>query len=112
MKWREITEISELEELTSESKDKPVLIFKHSTRCSISSVAKTRVETYGSEISTWADLYLLNLIEYRNISNRIAEKFKVNHESPQVLLIENGECIYNESHLAIKPKIIKSYSGF
>jgi bacillithiol system protein YtxJ len=112
MIWKEITDISELDGLGTESNEKSVLIFKHSTRCSISTVAKKRMESHEDEIETWASIYLLNLIENRAVSNLIAEKYSVQHESPQVLLIEKDVCVYHKSHLAILPKEIKSYSGF
>ncbi|RYZ52380.1 MAG: bacillithiol system redox-active protein YtxJ [Sphingobacteriales bacterium] len=99
MNWTELTTEEQLEEIKQESFKKPVLIFKHSTRCSISSMAKNRLER--GEAPGHISFYHLDLIRFRNISNRIAEVFKVHHESPQVLLIRNGECIYDESHNGI-----------
>jgi bacillithiol system protein YtxJ len=55
-----------------------------------------------SEFPAGIDFYLLDLKQYRSISNQIAEKFQVHHESPQVLLIKKGECIYDESHYGIQ----------
>lgn len=74
------------------------LIFKHSTRCSISAMAKRRFEMDDDVLPKEIDLYFLDLISYRNISAEIAEIFQVHHESPQLLLIKNGECILDLSH--------------
>lgn len=99
MNWIEITNELQLEEVKSLSKTKPQLIFKHSTRCSISSMAKHRLEKTATPGEI--DFYYLDLIKNRNISQKIAEEFDISHESPQVLLIKNGKCIYDESHSGI-----------
>lgn len=99
MNWINLTQEEQLQQIKVNSKNKPQVIFKHSTRCSISSMAKNRLEksTQPDEI----DFYFLDLIKYRPISNKIAEIFKVYHESPQILLIKNEECVYDESHSGI-----------
>ncbi len=99
MNWIDLTDVSQLAEIKEQSKVKPQLIFKHSTRCSISSVAKSRLER--STPPENVAFYFLDLIKNRDISNKIAEEFSVFHESPQVLLIKNGECVYDESHSGI-----------
>ena len=99
MKWIPLQTENQLEELSKRSAERPQVIFKHSTRCSTSALVKSRLER-GQE--PWdVDFYYLDLISYRPISNKIAESFRVPHESPQVLIIRNGECIYDESHLGI-----------
>ena len=101
MNWTStLTNESDLEKVIAASFETPQVIFKHSTRCSISSMAKSRLER--SEMPDGIHFNLLDLINYRNISKTIAENFKVEHESPQVLLIKNGECIYEESHNGIR----------
>jgi bacillithiol system protein YtxJ len=77
------------------------LIFKHSTRCSISLMAKRRFEMDWSELPDNLPLYYLDLIKYRDISNQIAEDFQVHHQSPQLLVIKDGECILDQSHSGI-----------
>lgn len=77
------------------------IIFKHSTRCSISMMAKRRFEMDGDELPKEVPTYFLDLIRYRDISNQIAQDFQVHHESPQLLLIKNGECILDQSHGSI-----------
>ena len=99
MNWKELKDEKQIEEIKALSSSTPQLIFKHSTRCSISSMAKNRLER--SKAPEGIDIYYLDLIRYRNISNKLENVFFVNHESPQVLLIINGECVYNESHSGI-----------
>jgi bacillithiol system protein YtxJ len=77
------------------------IIFKHSTRCSISMMAKRRFELDWDQLPSDLPLYFLDLIKFREISNQIAEDFQVHHESPQLLLIKGGECILDQSHGAI-----------
>ena len=74
------------------------VIFKHSTRCSVSMMAKKRFEHDWDSIPEGTPVYFLDLISNREISNTIAQQFNVYHESPQILLIKNGECIYETSH--------------
>ena len=99
MNWIEITNESQLSDVKELSKAKPQLIFKHSTRCATSSMAKSRLER--GTAPGGIDFYYLDLIKHRNISQKIAAEFDVSHESPQVLLIKSGECIYDESHSGI-----------
>ena len=99
MNWIDLQTDEQLNNIKLQSFKNPAVIFKHSTRCSISSVAKSRLERVAP--SPLADFYLLDLIKYRSISNRIAEEFSIWHESPQVLIVKDGKCIYDESHSAI-----------
>ncbi len=102
MNWIELTSVEQLEELSTASKSQPVVIFKHSTRCSISSTAKSRLErNWEKQGLAEVPAYHLDLISFRDVSGEIAERFSVHHESPQLLLIHNGECPYAESHLGI-----------
>ncbi|MGI4020139.1 MAG: bacillithiol system redox-active protein YtxJ [Janthinobacterium lividum] len=78
------------------------IIFKHSTRCSISMMAKKRFELDGKLFDEkTTPLYFLDLIKYRELSKNVAEVFNVHHESPQLLLIKDGECILDQSHSSI-----------
>lgn len=101
MKWNNIESPQDLNTVVERSKEVPCLIFKHSTRCSISSMAKYRLEGDWDFSEKEIEPYYLDLIAYRNLSNAVAEEFQVHHESPQVLLIKNGECTYDASHLDI-----------
>ena len=99
MNWIEITNEAQLNDVRNLSKTKTQVIFKHSTRCSISSMAKSRLERGTTPENI--DFYYLDLIKHRNISQKVAEDFDVSHESPQILMIKNGKCIYDESHSGI-----------
>jgi bacillithiol system protein YtxJ len=99
MNWIDLADESQLNSLKELSKQKAQLIFKHSTRCNISHMAKSRLER--STQPTTIDFYYLDLIKYRQLSAKISEDFSVSHESPQILLIKNGECVYDESHSGI-----------
>jgi len=97
MNWIHLTDEEQLKQIISNSQSKPQVIFKHSTRCSISAVAFQRLQR--AEQPADVDFYLLDLIANRKLSNKVAETFKIHHESPQVLVIKNGECVYDESHI-------------
>lgn len=99
MEWNHLTDEEQLSYIIEKSKEKAQVIFKHSNRCSISSVALQRLQRANQPGEI--DFYFLDLIRYRSLSNKIAEVFQVRHESPQVLLIKVGKCIFNESHLSI-----------
>jgi bacillithiol system protein YtxJ len=109
MNWTKLENNDQLASLDEESKDKKVLIFKHSTRCSISSTALDRLErNWKEEDSRKIKPYYLDLLAYRSVSNEISSRYKIEHQSPQVLLIQNGICIYHASHLTIDIKEIMS----
>jgi bacillithiol system protein YtxJ len=99
MNWIPLQTENQLAEIRQKSADRPQVIFKHSTRCSTSAMVKSRLERARTPEAI--DFYYLDLISHRPISNKIAADFSVPHESPQVLLILNGECIYDESHIGI-----------
>ncbi|MCC6182091.1 MAG: bacillithiol system redox-active protein YtxJ [Bacteroidia bacterium] len=106
MLWHKLTDINQIQEVKVQSTKKlAVLIFKHSTRCSISSMALNRVESKWEDNENIATFYL-DLLNHRDISNKIAEDFQVEHASPQVLLIKNGACIYHASHSNINAQSI------
>lgn len=96
--WKKLSTVDQLDDIVQDSFTIPQVIFKHSTTCPISGMAKSRVE------KSWdvnAQPYYLDLLSYRQISNAIADKLGVRHESPQIILIKDGKAIYNESHLDI-----------
>ncbi len=99
--WNKLTTVAQLDAVAERSKSLTCLIFKHSPTCSISAMAKARLEKKWDFDPSVIEPYYLDLLSFRPISNEIAERFQVWHESPQVLLIHNGECIYDASHLDI-----------
>ena len=98
--WISLTDLGQLNEIITLSNEKPVVIFKHSTRCIVSRTALKQfenefdVETFQSNVFT----YFLDLIVHRDISNEIASRFGVYHQSPQLLLIKDGKSVYDVSH--------------
>ncbi len=100
MNWKVLTTEEQLKTLVKNSHNKPQVIFKHSTRCSVSSVIKSRLEK--GKTPDHIDFHFLDLITHRSLSDKIANDLQVFHESPQVLIIQNGECKYDESHLVIR----------
>ena len=100
MNWIDLNNIQQLADIKELSKTRPQVIFKHSTRCSISTMAKSRLER--NEQPETGDFYFLDLLKHRSISDQIAQDFGVPHESPQIILIKNTECVYEESHSGIQ----------
>lgn len=108
MNWFELTAVSQLEAIKAESHQQPVIIFKHSTRCSISRAVLDRVERNWNQAElTTIKPYFLDLLEYRPISNQIAVEFDVEHESPQAIVIWHGKPVYAKSHFGIDLNEIK-----
>lgn len=107
--WERLESLDQLNVIKEESKTQPVLIFKHSTRCSISSMALSRLEREWNSELDQLKAYYLDLIAFRQISNTIENAFGVYHESPQVLIIKNGECIYDASHMSISVNNLKQF---
>ena len=102
MNWNLLTRIEQLNAIDLESEIQTVLILKHSTRCGISSMALSRLERkWQAEDSQKIKPYYLDLIRYREVSNAIVTRYGILHESPQVLVIRNGRCIYSATHSEI-----------
>ena len=105
--WNELTDLVQLDEIIAISNEKPVAIFKHSTRCSISRMALKQFENEFNS-SDKVTPYFLDLIAHRDISNEIANRFGVTHQSPQLILIKEGKAIYNVSHSDIDAESLKA----
>ena len=99
MTWTKLESADQLNEI--KNLEGYSLIFKHSTRCSISMMAKRRFELDWEDLPQDMPLYFLDLIQHRDISSQVAQLFHVHHESPQLLLIKDGECVLDQSHGAI-----------
>lgn len=108
IKWQALTSLQDIEKLNEESKNTKILIFKHSTSCPLSSIAKMRLEQDWDN-SYNVNTYYLDLLKYRSVSNEIANRYAVYHESPQVIIIQNEECIVDESHLDISVSHLKPF---
>ncbi len=103
MNWNKITDIEQLKTIKAESESQPVLIFKHSTTCSISATALDRFERGFAKAGEdkGVKFYYLDLLNHRDISREIAQEFDVQHESPQAILIKNEKPVYAASHYEI-----------
>jgi bacillithiol system protein YtxJ len=99
--WLELKEITQIAQIKEESKVNPVIIYKHSTRCGISKMVIRQFERLFTEEHKNFKVYYLDLLNHRDISNELASVFEVFHQSPQVLVIKNGTCVFNTSHEAI-----------
>lgn len=109
MDWISINDSKQVDEIIAESSKHPVLIYKHSTRCNISRGALDRLERKWDAVAAGSiKRYFLDLLAYRDISNRIAEIFQVEHHSPQILVISNGKSVLDLSHYDIDFESIRS----
>ena len=99
--WKKLEAHDQIEQIRQLSFEKPCLIYKHSHRCNICSIALYRLEDDWTFQPEEMETFFLDVIEYRPVSMEVANVFEVHHESPQVLLILNGECVYDASHLDI-----------
>lgn len=105
--WIPLTNLAQLNDIESISNVKPIVIFKHSTRCSISRMALKQFEREYTLDET-VDAFFLDLIAYPDVSNEIANRFNVYHESPQLILIKNGKAVYDVSHSDIDAEALKN----
>jgi bacillithiol system protein YtxJ len=108
VEWIPLTDLGQLNEITNKSTQTPVAIFKHSTRCSVSRMALKQFESEFN-LTSKVTSYFLDLLEHRNISNEIASRFGVVHQSPQLILIKDGKAIYNASHSDIAAAELKQF---
>lgn len=106
--WIPLQTLEQLDVIVQVSYEKPILIFKHSTRCSISRFALKRFEN-EFDLQGKLNLYYLDLLNFRTISNEIASKFGIQHQSPQALLIREGKVVYHDSHDGIEVEEFKKY---
>jgi bacillithiol system protein YtxJ len=108
MNWRNLTDLGQLNEMVNESTEKPVLIFKHSTRCGISRNVLKRFEN-EFDLDGKVIPYFLDLLEHRSISNAIANRFGIIHQSPQLIVIKDGNAIYDASHDSVDANSLEKF---
>lgn len=108
LNWIPLQDEAQLDDIKELSVNRLQVIFKHSTRCSISAVAKNRLENASAPRD--ADFYYLDLLKYRGISGKVESLFDIQHESPQVILIKDKKAVYNESHLGISMADISTFA--
>lgn len=107
--WKSLSTLNQLEDIAVRSAERPQVIFKHSTRCGISRMVLGNFERGYDLEEGKVDLYFLDLINFREVSSEIATKFQVWHESPQMIIIKNGETLYHASHSAIDAEILHKF---
>ena len=106
--WRMLTDVEDLHQVVNESAGKPVLIFKHSTRCSISRMVLKQFEN-EFDLQDKITPYFLDLLNHRDVSNEIATKFDVYHQSPQLIVIQDGKSVYDASHDSIDAQSLQKF---
>ena len=107
--WRKLEERSQLDAVDQLSKEKLVVIFKHSVTCGISNMVWHQFQNEIDFDNTYIEMLYLDLLAYRDISNEISRRFQVLHQSPQILVIRNGEVLHHASHSAIRISNIKEF---
>lgn len=107
--WKRLQRMEQLEQIQQQSIERPVVIFKHSTRCGISSMTLRRFEKEYDVPEGAIELYYLDLLSFREISNEVAGRFQVWHQSPQMLIIRNGQTVAHASHHGIQAGMIHQY---
>ena len=107
MAWLKLDSIETLYKLIEDSHHATQFIFKHSVRCSISSVAMSKLHNAVKKM----DIYIIDVINNRDISNAAEQKLSVRHQSPQLIAVKNGKCLHHTSHMQISPAIIEQFSS-
>jgi len=107
--WNYLEDIAELDAIEKESYEKPVAIFKHSITCGISKMAWNQFQKSYNISTDQLSLYYLDLLAHRSISNEIASRFEVLHQSPQLIVLKDGKAVYNASHENIDAKDLERF---
>ena len=107
--WIALVSLSQLEEIETKSANRVQVIFKHSTTCGISRMVMNMFKSSYNYSENQIDLYYLDLLSFREVSNGVAEKFKVMHQSPQLLVIRNGSVVAHDSHGSINEISLEKY---
>jgi bacillithiol system protein YtxJ len=110
VKYFELNKMEQFDEMDEISTTKSVVIFKHSTRCSISRMALKQFDAAFNYPEEKIDWYLLDLLNHRDLSNEIAHRYNVTHQSPQILVIQNGKAVFNASQDNIAAEDLKQFT--
>jgi bacillithiol system protein YtxJ len=106
--WIQLIDATQLDKIVKNSNTNTTVIFKHSTRCGISRSVLRKFEKQ-LDTSINIELYFLDLLKYRELSNEIAHRFNVIHQSPQLLIIKDGKVVEHDSHYDILKIAISEY---
>ena len=107
--WQKLSEVHQIAEIANSSKQRPAIIFKHSTSCGISRMVLRNFESSYEINPEAADLYYLDLLAFRGVSNEVVAQFQVIHQSPQVLVIKNGQAVFHASHHGIHAQELENF---
>jgi bacillithiol system protein YtxJ len=110
VKFYTLDKMEQFDEIDEISQTKPVVLFKHSTRCSISRMALKQFDAEFNYPEEKIDWYLLDLLNHRDLSNEIASRYNIVHQSPQIVIIRNGKAVFNESHDSISAEDLKQFT--
>lgn len=106
--WHPLTRMEQLEEMEKASNDQPVALFKHSTSCGISAFVRRKIESsFKKDGEGNARLYFLDLLAHRDISNEVARRWGVRHESPQLIILRNEKVVDHASHASISASMVQ-----
>ena len=107
--WVQLISFEQLDKIKRVSLTKPVVIFKHSTRCIVSRIVLREFESSFLKDQPDVSLYFLDLLTYRDLSNEVGSVFQVFHQSPQVIVVKNGQAVYHASHNDVNSNNIKEF---
>ena len=107
--WNRLSALEQLNEIDKESLQKPIAIFKHSTRCGTSRMVLRQFEKQYAIEDEKVKLYFLDLIAFREVSNEVAIRFQVMHQSPQLIVIKNSNTIHHSSHYSIDAGLLERF---
>lgn len=107
--WKRLVSEDQLDQIDADSKEKPVVLFKHSTSCGISAMAKYKLEKEWDFELQEMDFYYLDLWAYRPLSNEVANRYQVIHQSPQIIIIKDGQAVYDASHHMVNVATLKNH---
>lgn len=109
VQWNTISSEDELEAIEKESNDRPQILFKHSTRCGVSSMVLRRFERQSHQVLQGADFHMVDVIGTRSISNAVANRYGIMHQSPQLIVLKGEKTVFNNSHYGIATCDLASY---
>lgn len=111
MIWRPLNSEGDLKKVIEDSYQNPQAILKHSTRCGISAMVKNRLESKWEKRNPTVPIYIVDLLADRELSNHISESLNIRHESPQLIVLENGKITYHASHIGISSSAVAKHIG-
>lgn len=109
MDWKQVLREEDVDELLDRSAEKAQILYKHSNRCATCFFAKKNIENIGSELKNKAEYHLIDVIGQRSLSLHIQDKLGIQHESPQMFIIDKGQVVWSGSHHQVTAEPIKTH---